>query len=121
MTTKKTTAEDTTEATTDGSDLTVSTDTFANPDEQLLTVHPTIMGADGIERIAGPSLDNWKPAPTEASDEEKEAAVRREEMFAEASRKRQEAMGIAVPETVKSDETEAANAPAGVGGSGSSS
>lgn len=74
--------------------LTVSQDVFANPDVKALASIPTVTGKDGIERIAGPAVDNWEPAPVHATDEAKAAAEQREVMFAEAKAAREEALTV---------------------------
>lgn len=74
--------------------LNVSQDTFDNPDRALLTQFPTTVGTDGVERIAGPAVDNWKPAAVHATDEQIAEASRREEMFSAAERERRGEQGL---------------------------
>ena len=70
--------------------LTVSQDKFANPHEKALYNLDTATDAHGIERVLGATNDAFIPAAVEASQQEKDAADRRNKMFDEASKRRQE-------------------------------
>jgi hypothetical protein len=59
---------------------------FANPDRVAYARTPTVKDDQGLERVLGGQVGGWKPAPMEASDEEKAAAEKRV-AFEEASQK----------------------------------
>lgn len=72
----------------DKGDRFTSTDTFANPAEKFLANTQTVVDGLGIERIVSPNTSGFVPAPMEATDEQKEAAKRFEQMFTAASKQR---------------------------------
>jgi hypothetical protein len=94
---------------------TVSDDFFTNPDVKALTQLPTALDHQGNERIIGVTADNWELPPSEVSAEQIAAAEAREAADAEAQKIR--LSGGAAAQSLTSDESGAANATPGVGGS----
>lgn len=94
---------------------TVSDDFFVNPDVKAATLTPTALDHQGNERIIGVTGDNWQMPPSELSSDEIAAAEAREAREADAREIR--LSGGAAAQPLTSDESGAANATQGVGGS----
>lgn len=84
-----------------------SSDSFDNPHEKALRDQQTVKDDNGVERLVSNGTPEFIPAPMESSDEEKKAAERRNKMFDEASKTRQDALKGKVK-----DEDRAVNNPA---------
>ena len=90
---------------------------FANPDARLAAALPTSLDHQGNERISGVIGDNWAMPPSRLSDDEIAAAEAREAQFAK-DREIRLSGGLAAQDSdLKSDESSAANATQGSGGS----
>ena len=100
---------------------TVSEDFFTNPDVKAATLLPTALDHQGNERIIGVTSDNWKMPPSELSDDEIARAEAREAQN-EKDREIRLSGGASAhaadsDDPLKSNESGAANASQGSGGS----
>jgi hypothetical protein len=65
-----------------------SKDKFTLNELNQFPVQPTVEDALGIERIVGPALDNWEPAPVDPDEDEIARLERVAERSAEAKERR---------------------------------